>query len=85
MNSIFDELRKISIIKMVLVLMLVLILGNFIIGLLYNDNRYESLQLLEEEKEDYIDMKNTIGDNDDGLNINEMCDKKAFLTYTSVG
>lgn len=83
MNSIFDELRKISIIKMVLVLMLVLILGNFIIGLLYNDNRYESLQLLEEEKEDYIDMKNTIGDNDDGLNINEMCDKKiAILDYS---
>lgn len=41
------------------------------------------MQLLEEEKEDYIDIENTIGDNDEGLNINEMCDKKiAILDYS---
>lgn len=82
MNSIFDELKKISFVKILIVLIIVLVLGNFVINLLYNDNRYDSLQLLEEEKENYIEMKNTIGDIEEELNINEMCDENiAIINY----
>lgn len=50
MNSIFDELKKISFVKILIVLIIVLVLGNFVINLLYNDNRYGSLKLLEKRK-----------------------------------
>ena len=82
MNSIFDELKKISFVKILIVLIIVLVLGNFVINLLYNDNRYDSLKFLEEERENYIEMKNTIGDIEEELDINEMCDENiAIINY----
>lgn len=78
-REITDEFKKIRVWKYLLSLSVVLLLGNIIISILFNDDGLSSKEALLKEKESYEEIIRELPDEEDSYGIKEGCKEQIAL------
>ncbi|MCR5667547.1 MAG: hypothetical protein K6G05_00665 [Lachnospiraceae bacterium] len=78
LRRIFYELKKIEFYKYLLVMLVILLIGNMGISFLYNEDKFDSIEELEEEKQIYIDAVQSV-QGEDQYGVVQTCEEEISI------